>query len=180
LAKFNNDKFENQEGIIARNRRIRLKEYFFVSDNEGRNASILKALHGGYTQAEIAGYLKLSSSAVSRIVSRERAKQKLFASMRNKGLFWSYAADIEYDIEKSGLLIETVLKYADLDDIKNLLGLFGIRRIKQIWENRVKNDVRFTKLNYFLARILFKMDVEAEDFTNVNNTRTEKFRLLAG
>jgi len=100
--------------------------------------------------------------------------------MRNKGLFWSYAADIEYDIEKSGLLIETVLKYADLNDIKNLLGLFGIRRIKQIWKNRVKNDARFTKLNYFLARILFKMDVEAEDFADVNNTRTEKFRLLAG
>ncbi len=159
---------------------IVLKEYFRVSDNRERNESILNAFLDGYSQADIARHLRLSTDSVSRIVCCEREKRKLFTRIKNKGLFWSYAADIEYDVKKSDILIETVLKYAGLDDINAMVKLFGIRRIKQVWENRVKDDARFKKLNYFLARIMFRMNVEAKDFDDVKNTRAEKLRLLAG
>ena len=77
-------------------------------------------------------------------------------------------------------MIETVLKYADLADIRILFGLFGKRDIKLVWEAVLKPDVRFKKLNYFLARIFFNLDVEADDFSEVKNARAEKLRLLAG
>ncbi len=157
-----------------------LKKYITDSDKKERNTFILNAFLDGYSQAEIASHIGLSAKSVSRIVCCERAKRKLFTRIKNKCLFWSYAASIEYDGEKDDLLIETVLKYAGLDDICALLKWFGIRKVKKVWENRVKNDTRFKKLNYFLARIIFRMDVEAKDFDNIRNTRAEKLRLLAG
>ncbi len=159
---------------------IVLKEYFRASDHRERNTSILNAFLDGYSQADIANHLRLSTDSVSRIVCCERGKRKLFTRIKNKGLFWSYATDIEYNDQKSDLLIETVLKYGGLDDINTLLKLFGVRRIKKVWENRVKDDARFRRLNLFLARILFRMNVEAKDFAHVKNTRAEKFQLLAG
>ena len=72
------------------------------------------------------------------------------------------------------------MKYADLDDIKTVLDSFGIRKVRKVWEVHLKNDKRFRRLNYFLARIFFNIDVEAVDFAEVENARGEKLRLLAG
>ncbi len=58
--------------------------------------------------------------------------------------------------------------------------IFGEPRMRQIWEKQLRNDSRFKKLNYFLARVFFGMNVEAQDFAGVKNDRAEKFRLLAG
>ncbi|RTZ95865.1 MAG: hypothetical protein DSY90_12095 [Deltaproteobacteria bacterium] len=145
-----------------------------------RDTSIYNAFLYGYSQAEIASQFRLSTDSVSRIVRCERAKRNLFIRIKIKGLFWSYAPSIEYDSKKDDLLIETVLKYAGLDDIGALLKWFGIRKVKKVWVERVKNDTRFKRLNYFLARIIFRMDVEAADFDDVKNIRAEKLRLLAG
>ena len=61
-----------------------------------------------------------------------------------------------------------------------ILLLFGKRKVRQVWEVGLVNDARFKKLNYFLARILFKLDVEAENFAEIKQSRADKLRLLAG
>lgn len=109
----------------------------------------------------------------------KNTKKQLFEKLKAKGLFWSYDSDIHYDESKDGLLIEITLKYADLDDIKSLFMIYGEPRIRQIWEKQLRNDSRFKKLNYFLARVFFGMSVEAQDFAGVKNDRAEKLRLLA-
>ena len=48
-----------------------LKEHFAnCSSKSLRNSAIKEALEDGYTQSEIAKYLKLSNSAVSKIVKK--------------------------------------------------------------------------------------------------------------
>ncbi len=48
-----------------------IKEHFANSSNKSsRNGAIKEALEDGYTQSEIAKYLKLSNSAVSKIVKK--------------------------------------------------------------------------------------------------------------
>ena len=83
-----------------------------------------------------------------------------------------------YDKNKDNLIIETTLKYADMDDIKTLFLLYGKPKVQNIWENQLIKDSRFKKLNYFLARVFFDMNVEAEYFEPVKNNRAEKLRLL--
>lgn len=108
------------------------------------------------------------------------AVRKLFERIRDRGLFWSYAPDITYDTSKDNLLCETVLKYGDIDDIRCLLALYGESKVREVWERDVKPDARFKRLNYFIARVFFHLDVEASDFENLQHERLAKFRLLAG
>ena len=105
----------------------------------------------------------------------EKQKIVLFNKLRDKGLFWSYSKDIEYN-EK--LLVEYTLKYADFDDIVLLLKLFGKRKVKAIWEKTMKSDIRFIKVNLMIARVFFGMDVESEYFKKAKNERFEKLKML--
>ncbi|MFM2318886.1 MAG: hypothetical protein RLZZ215_1507 [Pseudomonadota bacterium] len=107
-------------------------------------------------------------------------KQLFFERIRARGLFWSYAPTIIYDKAKDNLLCETVLKYGDIDDIRSLLALYGEGKVREVWERDVKSDARFKRLNYFIARIFFHLDVEASDFENLQHERLAKFRQLAG
>ncbi len=81
--------------------------------------------------------------------------------------------------EKDDLFCETVLKYADLDEIQILIALYGRQAVERIWRQTIKTDARFKRLNYFLARVYFDMDVEAIDFEGVEYARLAKFRQLA-
>ncbi len=181
LSKFKNIKYEKNADTFVQKMRTPLQDYFLYTDElNRRNYAIYEAFRDGYLQGDIARYLNLSAVAVSRIISSERSKRELFNKIRDKGLFWSYAPDIHYEADKSTLLIETTLKYADLDDIKTVLDLFGRRAVRKVWEANLKSDNRFKRLNYFLARIFFNIDVEAGDFAEVKNTRGAKLRLLAG
>ena len=180
LSEFKNIKYEKNADTFVRKMRIPLQDYFLSTDDlNRRNYAIYEAFLDGYLQGDIARYLKLSAVAVSRIVSSERSKQELFNKIRDRGLFWSYAPDIHYDTDKLKLLIETTLKYADLVDIKDAIDMFGIRTVRKVWEANLKSDNRFKRLNYFLARIFFNIDVEAVDFDEGKNTRGAKLRLLA-
>ncbi len=180
LAEFQNTKYEQKDDTFVQKVQIPLPDYFLSVDGlNGRNCSIYAAFMDGYLQSDIARYLHLSPVAVSRIISSERVKRELFNSIRDKGLFWSYAPDIQYAADKATLLIETALKYTDLDDIKTVIDSFGIKRVRKVWEDYLKNDSRFKRLNYFLARIFFNLDVEASDFAGTNKTRGDTLRLLA-
>ena len=101
--------------------------------------------------------------------------KELFQKLKDKGLFWSYSKNIEYNEE---LLIEYLLKYADFDDIVLAFKLFDKEVIKKVWEERVKQDKRFIKINLLIARVFFDMDVESDYFKGIKSARFEKLRLL--
>ncbi len=77
------------------------------------------------------------------------------------------------------MFIEYLLKYGDFEDIRLGFELFGKRVMKRVWEERLKSDKRFIKLNLLIARVFLGMDVESSYFKEVKNARFEKFKLLA-
>jgi REP element-mobilizing transposase RayT/transcriptional regulator with XRE-family HTH domain len=173
---------DKEEDVVRARPVCNVTDYFAnaASADVERNTTIYQAFMDGIKQSDIAAQLGLSPAAVSKIVERERDKRALFAKIRDAGLLWSYAADIDYTEDRQGLLIETVLKYADLDDLQMLFKLFGKRKIKAVWEKCMKPDMRFKKVNYFIARMFFDMKLEAEDFHEGRYARTDTLRLLAG
>ncbi len=69
------EKIRREKVVIKYNEAVILKqkplEEHFTScrDKKARNSAIREALEDGYTQSEIAKFLKLSNSTVSKIVS---------------------------------------------------------------------------------------------------------------
>jgi len=181
MADFEKVKYEKEGEILVQKQQLPLSGYFSPGLVRGRrNYLIYKAFLDGYLQSDIARYLHLSCAAISRIIGFEREKREIFSNIRDKGLFWSYGPDIEYDDKISSLLIETALKYTGIDEIKIIIAIFGIREVRKVWEDYLRNDSRFKRLNYFLARIFFNLDVEVSDFVEIKETRGDKLRLLAG
>ena len=169
---------QNVRSVVPR----ALGDYFSTGagDIEVRNTYIYQSFMDGFKQSSIADHLGLSTTAICRIIDVELEKRALFKKIRDEGLLWSYAADIEYSHDKKGLLIETILKYGDLAEIHALFALFGKRDIMRIWQVHLRPDARFKKINYFIARTFLNMNVEAGDFAEVPSVRAEKLRLLAG
>lgn len=144
-----------------------------------REVAISNAIQDGYTQSDIAKFLNLSNASISKIYKIYKQKLVLFNKLRDKGIFWSYSKDIVYVDAGESLMIEYLLKYGDFDDIQLGFELFGKKMIKNIWEEKLKSDKQFIKLNVMLARVFFGMDVESEYFKEVKNARFEKLKLLA-
>lgn len=176
LHQYQNDKITMKDNEIVKDRSRALESYFV--DDE-RNMAIIKALADGYRQTQIAKHCGLSDVAVSKIVKIEADKRKLFDKLKAKGLFWSYSDQTSFLVIDSDTMIEQTLKYADYDDIAELFKLYGKRIVFKTWEKVMKNDLRFKKLNLFLARVFFGMDVEADYFSGGMNEREKKLRLLA-
>jgi len=106
-------------------------------------------------------------------------KEKLFNKLKNRGIFWSYSKDISYEKAGDKLFLEYLLKYGDFDDLIVAFKLYQKEYIKEIWEEKLKGDKRFIKLNLMLARLFFGMDVESSYFKEAKNARVEKLRLFA-
>lgn len=170
-------KFEMVEEKYILKTKKPLKVYF-KNDNT-KEFAISQAIKDGYLGTEIAEYLSMSKAAISKIYKNYREKIKLFMYLREKGIFWSYSKDISYGEFGEKLLIEYILKYADFDDIVKCLNLFGIKKVKSTWEEKLKSDKSFIKTNLMIARIFFGMDVESDYFKEVKNARFEKLKLLA-
>ena len=71
--------------------------------------------------------------------------------------------------------VKPYLKYADIDDIHNLFTLYGEAKVREVWEQSVKSDSRFKRLNYFIARVFFHLDVEGSGFENLQSMRLNIF-----
>lgn len=158
-------------------KRLPLPGYFVkkkVSDFE-----MVRAWLDGYKQTAIAEYLNLSTAMVSRRIGRYYKKKELFLSIKKNGLLWSYDNNLEYSEALDRLLIENTLKYGDIKDLKQLFILYGKREVKKIWNEKLIKDIRFIKVNYFLARNLFNMDIEADFFKGGKSDREQKLRMLA-
>ncbi|MDY0320108.1 MAG: transposase [Arcobacteraceae bacterium] len=169
-------KFDIKEDMMIKRE---LKKLDFYFDNFKKDIAISKAIKDGYAQSTIAKFLKLSNVAVSKIYKIYKQKCRLFEKLRDKGVFWSYSKDMNYEECGEKLLIEYVLKYADFDDMKLCLELFGKRKLQLVWEEKLKSDRSFIKTNLMIARIFLGMDVEADYFKGVKNARFEKLKLLA-
>jgi REP element-mobilizing transposase RayT/transcriptional regulator len=154
----------------------RLETHF---ENQQREIAIAHAIEDGYKQKEIADYIHLSPVAISKIYKRYRQKVELFNKLRDKGIFWSYSKEITYEKTGEKLLVEYLYKYGDFDDISLGFRLFGKRVMKKIWEEKLKSDKRFIKLNFMIARVFLGMDIEADYFKEIKNARFEKFKMLA-
>jgi len=152
-------------------------KYYFA--NNSREIAIAKDIKDGYKQIQIAKYLKLSPGAISRIHKKYNQKARLFNKLRDKGIFWSFSKNITFDQAGNDLTIEYLLKYGDFDDIVEGFHLFGKKEMKRVWEDRLKSDKRFIKLNVMLARLFFGMDVESDYFKRLENERFKKLKLLA-
>lgn len=108
----------------------------------------------------------------------QSAKHALFDKLRNKGVFWSYHPDLKMQDLSDKLLVEHILKYGDMDDITQALQIFGQEQVKQYWQATLVDDRRFIRLNLLLARVFFKMDVEADYFDKQPYSRMEKLKSL--
>ena len=106
-------------------------------------------------------------------------KQKLFGKLKNKGIFWSYSQDLTYEKAGDKLFLEYLLKYGDFDDLIVAFKLYPKEEIKSVWEERLKDDKRFIKLNLMLARLFFGMDVESSYFKEIKSARFEKLKMFA-
>ena len=106
-------------------------------------------------------------------------KEKLFNKLKDKGIFWSYSQDLSYQKAGDKLFLEYLLKYGDFDDLIEAFKLYDKEFIKTIWEERVKNDKRFIKLNLMLARVFFGMNVESDYFKETEDARIKKLKMFA-
>jgi len=106
-------------------------------------------------------------------------KEKLFNKLKDKGIFWSYSKEITYEEAGDKLFLEYLLKYGDFDDLILAFKLYAKDVIKLVWEQKLKDDKGFIKLNLLLARVFFGMDVESSYFKEIKNARLEKFKMFA-
>jgi len=171
-----NMKLEVVHEVIVPKVKKNLAVYF---KNTKREIGIAYAIADGYTQQAIADYLALSNIAISKSYKNYRQKVALFNKLRSKGIFWSYSKEISYEKAGESLFIEYLYKYGDFDDIRLGFVLFGKRIMKRVWEEKLKSDKRFVKLNFMIARVFLGMDIEASYFKEVKNERFEKFKMLA-
>jgi hypothetical protein len=103
----------------------------------------------------------------------------LFEKMKSKNLFWCYANDITAAEVGMDILAETVLKYGDVEDIRVLFQCVKYDALFDIWVRRVVFDRRFEKLNFYLARIFFNVDLETVRRERAGDDRRNKLEQLA-
>ena len=143
-------KLKTDNNTIKRVENYPLEKYF---DDDSREVAIAKAIQDGYRQSQIAKYLKLSPVAVSKIYKIYNKKVKLFNKLRDKGIFWSYSKDISFDEAGKSLTIEYLFKYADFDDIVEGFHLFGKRKVKTVWEEKLGSDRNFIKTIFVSEKV---------------------------
>ena len=60
----------------------------------------------------------------------------LLRKLKEENCFWSYDTSKMDDISDEAL-IEHVLLYLDIDDVNQLFPLFGYKKVKRVWLDRV-------------------------------------------
>jgi len=66
----------------------------------------------------------------------EKVKSYLLSKLKEGNCLWSYDLSKMDDISDEAL-IEHVLLYLDIDDIDRLFPLFGYKKVKRVWLDRV-------------------------------------------
>ena len=66
----------------------------------------------------------------------ENARKQLFRKLKKENCFWSYDVSKMRSIYDESL-IEYVLLYLDIKDIDQIFLLFGYKKVKRVWLDRV-------------------------------------------
>ncbi len=106
-------------------------------------------------------------------------RKELFERMKSRHFFWSYSRDIVFEDMNKEVLVETVLKYGDVEDIERLFSCYDYADILDAWAKRVLFDKRFDKLNFYLSKIFFDIDLNQIKQKKAAYDRTNKLRMLA-
>ena len=78
----------------------------------------------------------LAYSYLCTQMMKDSARQQLFRKLKKENCFWSYdLSKMKYISDEA--LIEHVLLYLDIDDINKLFPLFGYKKVKRVWLDRV-------------------------------------------
>ena len=67
---------------------------------------------------------------------KQNVRQQLFRKLKKENCFWSYDVSKMKSISDEAL-IEHVMLYLDIDDINRLFPLFGYKKVKRVWLDRV-------------------------------------------
>ena len=67
---------------------------------------------------------------------KEDVRKFLFRKLKKENCFWSYDVSKMKSISDESL-IEHVLLYLDIDEINMLFPLFGYKKVKRVWLDRV-------------------------------------------
>lgn len=98
--------------------------------------------------------------------------------MNDKNLYWSYSRIPQ----NHNIIIEHSLKYADVDNIKELVNTYGIEKCKEVWERTIIPDHRYRKLNFFLAKFIFNISFDENVIDNYfqlhKSTRADRINEL--
>jgi len=103
----------------------------------------------------------------------------LFEKMKSQGFFWSYSKTLTPHEAGTDNLIETVLKYGEVEDIRVLFESCEYDQIFDIWTKRILFDRRFERLNYYLSKIFFDVDLNTVKSERAGYERRNKLERLA-
>lgn len=79
----------------------------------------------------------------------------LIEKLKQEHCLWSYESNSIQDVPDD-ILVELVMLYLDIEEIKLLFQLFGYKKVKKAWiENVVAQGERYYNLNHFFAWYYF-------------------------
>jgi hypothetical protein len=81
-------------------------------------------------------------------------RKELTGKLQKNNLFWSYHTP-EGEIDSEELLIEKVLLYLDLEEIRKLFSIFPKEDVKRVWMEKMVPDSRYHSLNVLYAFLYF-------------------------
>ena len=67
---------------------------------------------------------------------KDNVREQLFRKLKKENCFWSYDISKMKSISDEAL-IEHVMLYLDIEDIDKLFSLFGFKKVKRVWLDRV-------------------------------------------
>ena len=90
---------------------------------------------------------------------RHLLKSQLLDKLKEEGAFWSYRHDsVKIEDISDDHLIAAVMRYLDIDEIKQLFSIFSFRKIKRAWLDILVPEGEYLyTLNRFFAWYYFKI-----------------------
>jgi len=105
----------------------------------------------------------------------EKARLSMEKKLRKLNVFWSYDLPSNLDIPDE-VLIEKVLLYLDMDEIRTLFALFEKKKIKNVWVERILcQEPMFHALNRLYAFLLFGIKDPDRYIRDQVNKRLKQF-----
>jgi hypothetical protein len=106
----------------------------------------------------------------------ERDRLNLVKKLRRLNVFWSYDLPSNLDIPDD-VLIEKVLLYLDMDEIKTLCKLFERKKIKKVWVERILcQEPMYHAQNRLYAFLLFGIRDPDRYIRDQVNKRLKQFQ----